>query len=354
MKLFTVGPVNMFDYTLKTAGMQLPYFRTHQFSDVIYEINDLFKTACNAPKDSEVFVLTASGTAAMEATVLNCFNENTKVLIVSGGTFGKRFEELCELHNIPYDVVRVPLDKDLTEEMLNLYKENEYFAMLINKHETGIGKLYDSKLISDFCKTKNMYLIVDAISTLFADKYDMSELGADLTFVSSQKALALTPGITVVAVTKRLYENVIVKNKKKTLYFDFVDCVVQSRRGQTPFTPAVGIMFQLRERLQKIVEYGVEKEIERTNDLATYFRSKVKNIPFSLPKYTLSNCITPISSMSVNTRTLFEILKDEYDLVALAPNDESVLRIGHIGNLVKEDYDELIDKINIVVERLKK
>lgn len=353
MQLFTIGPVNMFDYTRKTGEMQLPYFRTAQFSEVVLEINSLFKKASYAPDDSEVVILTASGTAAMEATITNCLNTNTRVLVVNGGTFGHRFEELCRFHSIPHDVLHVPFNEDLTAEMLDRYSNKGYFAMLINKHETGIGKLYSSSLISDFCKKENMYLLVDAISSIFADEYNIKQIGADITFVSSQKALALPPGISIVVISKRIYDNVIKKNKQSNMYLSFEDYVINAKRGQTPYTPAVGIIYQLRERLSHLVNDGIDKEVERINQLAGYFRERIVELPFTVPAYTLSNCITPIITQKVNVKKMFELLIERYGIFVTPcpdPNAKTMLRIGHIGDLNKTDYDDLIDKMGFLIK----
>ena len=96
-KLFTIGPVEMYPDTLKIASRQTPYFRTESFSALMLETDALLKQMLHTDKSAETIYLTASGTAAMEASVLNIFNKSDKLLVVSGGIFGKRrlFQHGC-------------------------------------------------------------------------------------------------------------------------------------------------------------------------------------------------------------------------------------------------------------------
>lgn len=344
--IFTIGPVLMHDYTKEVAGMQLPYFRTAQFSEVVKSTTAMYNAAAFATEGDETIFLTCSGTGAMEATVLNCLSQDTKVLIINGGTFGERWVELCKLHSIPHDVVSVPFEKDLDEEMLKPFRKRGYFALLVNIHETGIGKLYDAKMLSRFCAEEGMYFFADAISSIFADEYKIKELKTDITIVSSQKALALTPGLAVVTVSERLYNEVILKKKSPDMYFSFAAHITEAKRGQTPFTPAVGIIFQLQKRLEKILEKGVENVIKETNGLASYFRQNVVRLPVEIPSYTLSNCITPILLQKGNAKRLFEILLDKYDIHVTPspqPHTDKMLRISSIGALEKKHYDKLLE-----------
>ena len=92
---FTVGPVMSSDEVLKIGGEQTPYFRNDEFSQVMLENEKLMKEFVYAEDKSRVVFITGSGTAAMEATVMNVFNEDDRVLVVNGGGFGQRFVDLC-------------------------------------------------------------------------------------------------------------------------------------------------------------------------------------------------------------------------------------------------------------------
>ena len=89
--MFTVGPVKMSRQILEEAGKQPPYFRTEEFSLITQEIVSLLKKEIFTTEESEVILLTSSGTGAMEGTLMNLFSHEDKLLIIDGGSFGHRF-----------------------------------------------------------------------------------------------------------------------------------------------------------------------------------------------------------------------------------------------------------------------
>ena len=120
---FAVGPVQSSDAVREIGQEQVPYFRTPEFSELMFENERLVKDFAGAEENARVVFLTGSGTAAMEAAVMNVFTEKDKVLVVNGGSFGHRFAELCALHEVPYTEIRLNYGEPLTEEKLWSYGE---------------------------------------------------------------------------------------------------------------------------------------------------------------------------------------------------------------------------------------
>ncbi len=346
IKLFTVGPAQMYGHTLKVRNQVVPYFRTPEFSKLVLENAELIKEIMTAGKESEVVFLTASGSGAMEAAVMNCFNNKDKLLVVSGGTFGERFEHICEIHNIPFEALRLGQDEKLEADHFFKYENKGFTGLLVNLHETYTGQLYNIEIIHDFCKRNKLYLIVDAISTFLCDEYDMSRYGIDVTILSSQKGLCLAPGLSVVVMDRRIVEEKVSKNTHHSLYFDFNDYILNMKRGQTPFTPCVGIFFELNDMLKTITRQGVEKRIEEVKNRCVYFRNKIKELPVHLPPFPLSNAITPVRFESDIAMGLFTYLKDKRNIMVNPVGGElgkRSIRVAHIGDLNMEDYDSLIN-----------
>ncbi|WP_294379226.1 alanine--glyoxylate aminotransferase family protein [uncultured Clostridium sp.] len=346
--LFSVGPVMMDEEIKNIGGEQLPYFRTEEFSKINLENEKMLKEICYAEENSKVITLTASGTGAMEASILNCFNDKDKLLIIVGGGFGHRFAEICDIYELEYDIVRLDNGMTVTEEIMKNYEDKGYTALIVNAHETSTGVLYDLNMLGQFCKRNNMYFIVDAISSFLADEYYMEKWGIDLTIISSQKAIALPPGLSLVVLSNRIIKK-INENKIKSLYFDFKIYLKNMERGQTPFTPAVGIILQLHEALIKIKKYGVQNSIQDIKKLAEYFRENIKELPFDIPSESLSNCLTPLKPKKNNAYDIYMYLKSNYGIV-LCPNGgelrNSLVRVGHIGDLSIKDIDKLIRALN--------
>ena len=342
---FTVGPVQSSDAVRAVGAEQVPYFRTAEFSQLMLENEALVKKFAYATDDSRVVFITGSGSAGMETAIMNTLTSKDKTIVVNGGSFGHRFVELCELHEVPFTEIKLEAGKALKAEHLAQHEGQGYTTFIVNKHETSTGVHYDMDLISDFCKRNNLFLIVDCISTFLADPFHMAELGADIMITGSQKALACPPGISVMALSPRALKR-IEETKCKCQYLDLKLALKNAERGQTPWTPAVGILRQIHTRLKEIeANGGVEAEIARTAALANYFRDQIKDLPFEIVSESLSNAVTPLHPTTASAYDIFLKIKDEYGMW-ICPNGgemkDSIFRVGHIGALTTADYDKLV------------
>lgn len=351
---FTVGPVMSNDSVRKIGGQQTPYFRTEEFSNIMFENEKLMKELVYADNNARTVFITGSGTAAMEATIMNVFDESDKVLIINGGGFGQRFVDLCDLHNINHDEIKLDFGQDINSEILDLYSNNEYTGFLVNICETSSGIHYNLDLISDFCRKNNIFLVVDAISSFLADSLNMDEKNIDVIITGSQKALACPPGISIIVLSKRALQK-INNIGCKSLYFDLNNALINAERGQTPFTPAVSILLQINARLKEIKNNGgVEVEILRISNLAEDFRNKILNLPFEIKTESLSNSVTAVFCKNCSAIEIVELLKKDYG-IWVNPNGgelaDKMFRVGHIGDLSIEDNDKLIDAFNDLKEK---
>ena len=351
---FTVGPVMSSEAVCAIGAEQVPYFRTAEFSATMKENEALMTQFTKAPEGSRVVFITGSGTASMEATVMNVFTPADKVLVVNGGSFGHRFVQLCEIHDIPHTEIALEMGHKLTAEHLAPYEGQGYTGFLVNLDETSTGVLYDINLISQFCHRNNIFLVVDSISSFLADPFNMQALGVDVMITGSQKALACPPGISIIVLAPQAVERVC-SREVKSMYFNLKDALKNGERGQTPFTPAVGILRQINARLKEIeAAGGVETENQRMAALAADFREKIKDLPFTIVSQSLSNAVTPLHPHNVSAYDIFLKLKDEYH-IWVCPNGgdmaDKVFRVGHLGALTPADNTTLVAALNDLHEK---
>lgn len=333
---------------------QVPYFRTAEFSETMKENEKLVKKFAKAPEGARVVFITGSGTASMEATVMNVFTPKDRVLVVNGGSFGHRFVQLCEIHDIPHTEIKLDMGCALTAEHLAPYEDKGYTGFLVNLDETSTGVLYDIQLISDFCHRNGIFLVEDSISSFLADPFDMAKLGVDVMITGSQKALACPPGISLIVLAPNAVERVC-SREVKSMYFNLKDALKNGERGQTPFTPAVGILRQINARLREIEQAGgVESENKRMAELAADFRSKIADMPFSIVSQSLSNAVTPLHPHNVSAYDIFLRLKDEYG-IWICPNGgdmaDKVFRVGHLGAITTDDNTTLVEALKDMQRR---
>ena len=358
---FTVGPV-MSSSTVRAIGAeQVPYFRTSEFSALMFENERLMGQFAKAGKGSRTVFITGSGTASMEAAVMNFFDERDKVLVVDGGSFGHRFVQMLQIHRIPHTVI-VP-EKGLSVEdgklcgsacgisasQLAAYDNAGYTGFLVNLDETSVGILYDIKLISDFCKRNGIFLVVDSISSFLCDPFDMEALGVQVMITGAQKALACPPGISVMVLSEEAVERAY-SHTPAIMYLDLKLALKDGERGQTPFTPAVGTLIQINARLKEIeASGGVEAENMRIAGLASYFRRRIGELglPLRIVSSCLPNAVTPLSPTDgTSANDIFLTLKDRYGIWVCPSGGafkDVLFRVGHIGYLCEKDYDTLTD-----------
>lgn len=351
---FTVGPVMSDEDILSVGAEQVPYFRTPEFSSVMFENEKLFLELAGAPEGSRAVFLTGSGTAAMESAVANLLSSGDKALVVVGGSFGRRFSELCDIHGVPHDDIVIPTGKTLTTEALLKYDQRGYSALLVNIHETSTGVLYDAEMLASFCKKNDCLFIMDAISSFLADPLNMEELGVDVFISGSQKALACPPGVSLIALSKRAQYRLGAIDSG-CLYLDLKRALKDGERGQTPFTPAVGILRQINLRLKQLERSGGAKaENERIASVAADFRNRIANLPFEQVSPAPSNAVTVLHPLNVSAYDVFTVLKDEYG-IWVCPNGgemaEKVFRVGHIGSLTSADNETLVKAFEDLIAR---
>ncbi len=341
--IFTPGPVKMSDEILAIGAKQTPYFRNDKFSEVTFNCENGLLEMVNAPKGSRVIFLTASGTAGMESAVINLLTKNDNALVVNGGGFGGRFVDICKTHSIPHTNFMVE-DTNLSN-IEELAPKDNFTSLIVNAHETSVGHLYDLNAMGEYAKKNNLFFIVDAISMLVTDPIDMSAQNIDVIIASSQKGLALPPGLTMVILSPKAINRV---QDIDNLYFNFKDYLRNGERGQTPYTPAVTIMLQLEARLSQIKRRGgVEQSIKRAKDISEYFRASIKDLPLKFYTPYMPNAMTTLTP--TDGKSAMEIVDglEEGYKVMVCPNGgdlrDTIFRVSHMGEMTKAYVDVLID-----------
>lgn len=351
---FTVGPVMSSKEVCSIGALQVPYFRTAEFSEIMLENEKYMLQYTKAPVGSKTVFMTCSSTGSMEAVIMNCFTTKDKVLIINGGTFGQRFVDICEIHEVPYVALELEHGRKLTKEKLYEYDDQDFTGLLVNVDETSTAVLYDTKMLGEFCKKNNLFFVCDCVSSFLADPFDMEECGADVMITGSQKVLACPPGISIIVLATKGLERVESSNVR-TMYFDLKNALKNQERGQTPFTPAVGILLQINERLKEIDRNGgADAEVNKVAAQARDFREKIKDLPFELVSESPANGVTSVHPTTADAYEIFLKLKDEYG-IWICPNGgemkNTIFRVGHIGALSHDDNTTLVNAFKDLQKR---
>ena len=346
-KLF-VFPGNIEPDVLAAGHGQVPYARTQQFGSLVIECERwlLHLLGCTGGR---VIPLTASGTAAMEAIVANITDEDSQILAVDGGTFGKRWVEMLRLYpHARVDVVNAPFGKDLDygrmEEMLT---HGRYRALFMQHHETSSGALFNVARLGATCRKVGTLFVVDAISSFLADEFSMDEFAIDAAVISSHKGLCLPPGLAFVVLSERLLSEPF---QRRCTYLDFTENLRSLERGQTLFTPAVLAFLQLHWRLQGFAERGVSTVIESVSAKAMAFRALLLKDRRVMVSEVPSNCLTSFR-LKCGARDLVTRLAQSGWYV-LPSSEQDQIRVAHLGASSVLDHDMLYERICEIEDKL--
>ena len=355
---FTVGPVMMDPQLLSLGAEPSPYFRTPEFSDLMFRNEAMLLQLLNADEGSRAVFITGSGTASMEAAVASLYGKEDKVLVVNGGSFGARFAQLLSLHGIPNTQIVLEPGKTLTREMLDPYEGKGYTGFLLQHDETSTGVLYDMNLVGDFCLRNKLFLTVDCISSFLADAADMKQWGAGAVIVGSQKAIALPPGISAIALNGEGVARAEAHDAG-SLYLDVKVYLKNMERGQTPFTPAVGTLIQMNARMTALLKAGgAHAAVREVRERALYFRKSIEQLPFDIFPETPANGVTALAVRNgADAKAIFMTMKDKHHIF-VCPNggdlEHKVFRVGHIGVISTDQVDRLVAALSLTLEELAK
>jgi aspartate aminotransferase-like enzyme len=196
--------------------------------------------------------------------------------------------------------------------VLNSIKANTF---MVNAHETSTGRLYDLNEIGQFCHKNKLLNIVDAISAFVCDEVDMKKQHIDALILSSNKGLALPPGLAMVVLSPRAIKRI---KDIPSMYFNFKSYLSNIKRGQTPFTPAVSIIKQLHYRLKELNNLTIKKSVKNTESLAGYFRKNIQHLPLKPYLQQMSNAMTSLTP--TDNKKADEIIEDfekRYNIIFL-------------------------------------
>lgn len=338
MLLLAPGPVPM-DKELFDASCeeQLPYFRGKVFADIVKEVSCGMKSVFQT--QAEPLVITASGTGLMEMAIVNLLNPGDKVIVINGGSFGQKWVNMCRAFNIEVTNFEVPYGKNPDMNRLEDLIKPDIKAVLVNAHETSTGYLYNIQEIGKLTCRKSVLFIVDAVSSMGSDEFKMDEWQIDCALVSTQKALAAMPGLGFIAFNEKA-KDIIKTVSQPRFYFNANDYMDNLTRGMTPFTPAMNIIVQMKERLKQIENEGIDGLVSKHSELAEAFRNEITSSwDYGFFPDRPSNALTAIILPAYAPMTkLIAYMQDKYDWW-FAPNPtrrEDYLRVSHMGTLNKE------------------
>ena len=355
--LFSPGPTMLPPEILLKMAEPIMHHREPDFSRIIAEIRENLKYLFQT--DKEVLMFASSGTGAMDGAVSNLLSRGDTALVVRGGKFGERWQEICEAYGVQVRAIDVPwgeaVDPGLVEEALT--KDRSIRAVYTTASETSTGVRHPIGELARITRHHDETVIVaDAITGIGVFDLPMDEWGIDVLVTGSQKALMLPPGLSFVALSDKAWR-LTERSDLPKYYFDFKRELKKLQANDTSFTPAITLVVGLRESLRMIREEGLEALFARHQKLADATRAAVGALGLELyAEKSPSNAVTAVKIPdSVGAKELKNRFYERFGITVAGGQDRAkgkIIRIAHLGYYNHLDMIMVISALELILKEM--
>lgn len=339
--LLTPGPTPLPPQVLEAMSRPIIHHRTPQFQAILKEAVEGLKYVFQTQGD--VFILTSSGTGAMEAAVINLLSPGDTAITVQGGKFGERWTEICKGYGINTEIINVEWGKavDPKEIGKRLKANPKIKAVFTTLCETSTAVTNDIEAIGEVVKNSDAVLVVDDISGLGAIDLKTDAWSVDVCVSGSQKGLMLPPGLSFISVSNKAWGKVK-DSKCPKYYFDLNAAKKAWASTDTAFTPAISVIIALNEALKIMKQDGLENIFSRHKKMADATRAAVGALGLELFAPTAaSDVVTAVKvPAGIDGEKLVKTMRDVYGVTIAGGQAElkgKVFRIAHMGYIGEFD-----------------
>jgi aspartate aminotransferase-like enzyme len=353
--LLSPGPTPVPENVLAAAAEPIIHHRTPEFSGIFMEVSEGLKYVFGTEED--VFILTSSGSGAMETAVINTLNPGDKVITLSGGKFGERWGKICRAYGV--EVREIELEwgelfskEQLAEELKALPETKAVFATL---SETSSGTVYDIQGYGEVIDKTDAILVVDGISGLGATPCPMDEWKVDIMVAGSQKSFMIPPGLAYLAFSPKAW-NLVENSTLPKFYFDAKAYKKNLAKKTTPWTPAVSLIIQQKKALDLIKSIGLEKLFEHHRILGDATRAGIKALGLELLSKNPGNILTAVKvPAGVDGVQLVKTMQGKYMAYIAGGQDPykgKIFRIAHLGYMGGFDIITALSALEMTLSEL--
>ena len=360
VSLMIPGPTPVPERVLQALGSHPIGHRSKEFQGLVNSTTQKLKWLHQTKND--VLTITGSGTAAMEAGIINTLSKGDKVVCGENGKFGQRWVKVAEAFGL--EVIKIsakwgePLNTGLIKEVLENDYNKEIKAVILTHSETSTGVINDLKTISEYIRNhKKALSIVDCVTSIGACNVPVDEWKLDVVASGSQKGYMIPPGLSFISMSEKAWEACEKSNLPK-FYLDLKYYRKSLKNNSNPYTPAVNLVFALEESLKMMQEEGLNNIFQRHEKHKQALSKAIQALDLKLfanSKF-LSPSITAIELTQMNAETFRKIIKDKYDILLAGGQDDlkgKIFRVGHLGYINNRDIMTAISVIGLTLAEQK-
>jgi len=305
------------------------------FRELIVDLKDMWCV------DGECFVVAGSGTLAMEMAIANVTKRGDNVLIVSNGFFGDRFIDICTRKGLNADVLAAEWGDVVTPEAVEAkLKEKNYAAMTVTHVDTSTGAKAPIEKIGEIMKKfPDTVYIVDGVAATAGEREYVDDMNIDILFTGSQKAFGVAPGLAILWAGQKALARRKALGTIPEYYIDFEKWIpIMNDPSKYYATPAVNMVWALKESVRLIKEEGLEERYERHKRVSDAFNDAIEALGLKVLAKKEHRCSTlscVLYPEGIDDAEFRKTLSEEGVMVGggLAAYAGKMFRIGHMGNI---------------------
>ncbi len=334
LTLMIPGPTPVPETVLQALGRHPIGHRSADFQKIVKRTTEQLQWLHQTNND--VLVITGSGTAAMEAGIVNTLSRGDRVLCGDNGKFGERWVKVAKAYGLDVQVIK---------------------AVILTHSETSTGVINDLRSIASYVKAHGTAIsIADCVTSLGATDVPMDDWGLDVIGSGSQKGYMMPPGLSFVAMSDKAWQ-AYERSDLPKFYLDLGKYRKSAKADSNPFTPAINLYFALEAALEMMQKEGLEAIFARheRHRRATSAAMQAIGLPLYAAAGHGSPAITAVAPQGIDAETLRKEVKNRFDILLAGGQDHlkgHVFRIGHLGFVCDRDILTAVAAIEATLQDL--
>ena len=359
LNLMIPGPTPVPEKVLQALGKHPIGHRSKEFQTIVRHTSEQLQWLHQT--SNEVLTITGSGTAAMEAGIINTLSRGDKVLCGDNGKFGERWVKVAKAFGLEVEVIKAtwgtPLNPEDFEKALLEDTNKQSKAVILTHSETSTGVVNDLQSISQHVQAHGQAItIADCVTSLGACNVPMDEWGLDVIASGSQKGYMIPPGLSFIAMSDRAWKAQKNSNLPK-FYLDLEPYRKTAAQNSNPFTPAVNLYFALEASLEMMQEEGLQSIFNRhaRHRAATQAGMQAIGLHLLADESHGSPAITAVKTDNIDAEILRKNVKENFDILLAGGQDHlkgKIFRIGHLGFVCDRDILTAVAAIEATLQSL--
>ncbi len=354
IKLFIPGPTEVRPEVLQAMARPMIGHRGRAFEELFARLQprlrQLFATS------ARVYISTSSGTGLWEAASRNCVRDDRPILHLVNGAFSERWAQVSAANGKRVARIEAPWGQAIRpEQVAQALKADHYDAVALVHNETSTGVINPLAEIAAVVRAHtDTLLLVDAVSSLGGAPVEVDAWGLDVCLTSSQKCLALPPGLSFAAVSDRALARAQ-EVPHRGYYFDFLELERMLARNHTPATPAIPLLYALDVQLDRILAEGLPARFARHAQMAARVQAWAAErfALFAEEGYRSPTLTTITNTRQIDVEALNAFLRERGMQISngYGKLKGETFRIAHMGDLTPDEIEALLSALDEFLTR---